>query len=590
MPKAVRLLVLGMLVPLALFMAAWGLEILLPATQSLPLDRFQGMALNPDAYPARYQLANWLGWYEEIDPEQPNEVALAWDGTPISCLYLTAGGSETVECTVCFNGGEQEQTLLIPAQETRLRLSVSGPLRRLTLRFSDPDVSIYRIQMESTAFFNRYRLLLMFLTFMMLYGLGIFRRQIAAHMELGFLLVGAVALLGMFLCGPAGPWYWWDGEIHYERAQYLSRLDEHLRSEPLHQVMSEMDPGSVSYALPAMVMRLASWAGAPESGQMLAGRIANGLFYLTVCALAIRAAARHKALIASIALIPLALYQSVSFSYDTFLNAFFLLGMSLMLTEIYAPSNLLSWKRGLGMLLCFALAAMPKVVYAPLILTVFLLPRSKFKNRRCQIGFDMGCVLIMLALCSGYLFRLMIAPEDVGDLRGGDVSVTSQAAFALSHPIRFIQVLADSVRETLGEFILTSGRMNWSRLGEASASLSLLSMGGLAFIGVSDTFGSEGCTALRLWQRGFLLLLCLGVLGLIYAALYMAFTQVEAARVSGVQGRYLLPLYLPAAAALLPVGLRNRMRPEGYAFAVYAFQGTVLMLLCYQLMVGRFYM
>lgn len=65
------------------------------------------------------------------------------------------------------------------------------------------------------------------------------------------------------------------------------------------------------------------------------------------------------------------------------------------------------------------------------------------------------------------------------------------------------------------------------------------------------------------WQaRTVTLLLCAVVIGMIWLAMYLAFTPVGAGEINGVQARYYLPLLLPVFLCICPEQLRISIKKE----------------------------
>ena len=99
------------------------------------------------------------------------------------------------------------------------------------------------------------------------------------------------------------------------------------------------------------------------------------LLYIGVCYAAIKVAVQFKAVIATIALLPVAMSMACNYAYDPTVIAFSLLGCSLFITEMSRPDKLMDWKRGALMLAAFCIASFPKAVYIPMILLLLFLPR-----------------------------------------------------------------------------------------------------------------------------------------------------------------------------------------------------------------------
>lgn len=132
----------------------------------------------------------------------------------------------------------------------------------------------------------------------------------------------------------------------------------------------------------------------------LLGHTFNLLFYSLCLYLAIKRTPRFKLLFGLIGIMPMALHQATSFSCDGFIN-----GMSLVLTasllkaiyeEDLLPNSDFCWILVSGMLLAPA-----KLVYTPIILLAFLIPKQRFNGTKDQLkkvcGLFILCAVVIVA-------------------------------------------------------------------------------------------------------------------------------------------------------------------------------------------------
>lgn len=114
----------------------------------------------------------------------------------------------------------------------------------------------------------------------------------------------------------------------------------------------------------------------------------------------------------------------------------------------------ISWPAFALIALCFAIGSMPKAIYVPLILIVFLLPQEKFRDRRQEALMKGMAVLLFLALMASFVLPTVLSPAESNDLRGGNTSEAGQIPYILSDIPGFLQMLISSIRISLPGFTI----------------------------------------------------------------------------------------------------------------------------------------
>lgn len=109
------------------------------------------------------------------------------------------------------------------------------------------------------------------------------------------------------------------------------------------------------------------------------GRLFNALLSLFIIYKAIKIAPKHKELILLIATLPMFIQQMNSYSYDSLLNSFSLLAVSVILNMIYNKKLDLK-KSSLLLLISGLYIANIKAIYLSLFILLLLLPDDKFKK------------------------------------------------------------------------------------------------------------------------------------------------------------------------------------------------------------------
>lgn len=428
------------------------------------------------------------------------------------------------------------------------------------------------------------------------------RRWIAGHMAAGYLITALTLGALMVLVLPANK-VSWDEEVHFFHAYCVSYFGTEVKTNDLLEHLFVTSKENWPYSLPANLQernqmnaalneRMTTEEYLYSRGHALAGiytpayipqavglrlgfvlrlpftvvyqlgRLTGLLFFALIFAWAIRKIPVGKSILAMIGLLPTPMFLMASYSYDPFITALFALGFAFFLDEYVNWQRKISWQSFLLMAGCFAVGAMPKAPYIPLVLVVFLLPHEKFRDRRqeyCMKGLATAAFLMLMA---SFVVPEVISPDEVGDIRGGDTSDASQIAYILSDIPGFLKLILSSILVTLPGFLFGTevfGGFAHLRVGMLETAIPLF-----VLLVVLCEEKHIPCKKGRLtWQpRTWILCLCAAVIGMVWLAMYLAFTPVGADVINGVQARYYLPLLLPIYLCICPERLRICIKEE----------------------------
>ena len=268
------------------------------------------------------------------------------------------------------------------------------------------------------------------------------------------------------------------------------------------------------------------------------GRFFNLLFYACCVFLAVRAVPRKKELFFGIALLPMALHQAASYSYDAFTNSLALLWTALAVRAMLRRTPM-EKKEFISLIVVGALMAPSKVVYVILTALLFLIPKERFTrpNKKVFIG---AVLLTMAAVMAA--FWIPSARNGTAVLKGGSDVYTPEAV--LRQPLQVLRMLFFSAEENILEWLAEAvgfvfcGYSLWIEVFIPVAYLVLLAV-------LSQKKAGEPELGSRPVNRAvFLGISLLGVV-LLEMVEVLIWTPVGADRVMGIQGRYFIPL-IPA--------------------------------------------
>lgn len=489
------------------------------------------------------------------------------------------------------------------------------------------DLTLTEMVIDNTARLNPVRMLFSGLCVAAVYLLWMLRKLVGQKPEYGFLIVGLCCGIFLATAMPAVTALSFDDQIHFESVWNLS-FGKYLRTSassdslaalswttaqndsfiyaqdtyadylrlveqvdaPASNVLTEPSSAgrqqwtltNTGYITQALGMALARWMGLPMHMQIIAARLGNMLGYVLLCFAAIHFLKRFKLTFAAIALMPTPMFMASNFSYDPLCTGLCMLGTALIIDAMLDRDTRISWKRLLGIFVSFMLACNIKAVYAPLLLLVLLLPRSKFASRGQAVYVKVISMVLMLVAVGGILLDISGDINVIQDTRGDGADSAGQIAFVLSHPLTYFGYFISALWNGFQVYLLDSPRLTWAYLGSCSGIWAAFSLMLLLITCYTD---NDTAFAQRVsWQQRIGLLLVAGIAtGLMFTAMYVGFSAVGSSSFGGVQGRYMLPV-LPLFALLLsPNGVKNAMNKTGWHMVFSLGNLLILMATCYEL-------
>ena len=314
-------------------------------------------------------------------------------------------------------------------------------------------------------------------------------------------------------------------------------------------------------------------------------------FWLACVTMAIYIIPVHKWLFTALALLPMSLYINSSLSGDVVTNAAAYLFIAYLLKLVHSDASI-SIQNFLLMMLFMVVLASTKLVYTPLLLLVFLIPKKNFSSYAWQQIQFIGALFIgtlLIALYWYFAMKSIYTPyaDYHPDFREGlnvreGVNMSKQIIFLRDNPGHILTVLFNATGHTFDMvyegFIGTFGWL------ETRLPLWLISLGYLVLFSVAVLEPAESGNSIQWKYRIIPLTAFIVILGLIIMTLYLTWTYVGADYVH-IQGRYLIP----AAPLLLIVFSSRRWNfPNLTPLLVGAF--SILSLsISYQVLVNRYY-
>lgn len=274
------------------------------------------------------------------------------------------------------------------------------------------------------------------------------------------------------------------------------------------------------------------------------GRIMNMIFSVLLIYWAIKKIPFGKKILLALSFIPIAIEGFSSLSPDamTISMAFFYIAYILSLA-FNKKDHIIDGKKIAILIVLSVIMAMCKIVYLPLILLLFIIPKEKFKNeKKVKNIIIIGAIAVVLNL-----IWLMIAGIYLSHFREGDSAV--QVISVLTHPIKYLQNCLYTLNLNGQDYIYSmfGGELGWGELVQLNSIIPYC----LALIFVWITITDQTIKdKFKLYQKVWIALTTIAVIGLIFTSLYVQWTTIGSDSILGIQGRYFIPI-LPLIALLI---------------------------------------
>ncbi len=286
------------------------------------------------------------------------------------------------------------------------------------------------------------------------------------------------------------------------------------------------------------------------------GRLFNYAAYVAMVCFAIKKIPVGKIAVCAVALLPMSMQLAISYSYDPIVLAFALMFTAQIVYLIYKPETV-TRKDIITASVLAALLAPSKLVYTPLVLLAVLIPRRNFKSKRSAITGKTAIVAIgflSLIVLQFLVFSTGVS-ADSGIIKwAGEPGYT--VTRSLAYPFNTIKIFVKTFAESLSFYISS---MVGNLFGWLSVSVDWIFFAAATVLLLFSFFSKKGDPSEHIRPTGRILILATLAASslLILASMYLGWTPLSYTSIVGVQGRYFLPLLLPAALVIrsLPISL-----------------------------------
>lgn len=282
----------------------------------------------------------------------------------------------------------------------------------------------------------------------------------------------------------------------------------------------------------------------------LIGRFMSFVAYALLAWLAIRVLPFGKNAMGMIAILPIALQQGASASYDAVINGVLLLfGAMCMYIAYQEKVKKREWLL-IALLIPFVVL-MKSGVYAPMLLLLFLrLTNSKIDKSKVGKGVfavvaACGVLIAIIAVKYAPTLRNILVPQDGASSAGKHSLYT--VGYALKHPLNVVYLYWNTLMRVGDDHLrgLLGGRLEWLDIKVNWIFLIVFLVGILLLLNVE-----QDQYYLKRRQKIVICVSLGAVVVLVMASMLFAWTEIDDGYIGGLQGRYYLAI-APFACMLL---------------------------------------
>lgn len=275
-------------------------------------------------------------------------------------------------------------------------------------------------------------------------------------------------------------------------------------------------------------------------------KILNFMIFLIFGYYSIKIIPFGKKILGVILFLPMALQQGASISADCILNSIsmFYIAYTLYLCKVKKDFN---WKDAIIYIVMSTIIAISKIAYAPIIGLIFMFLTIKKKSLKKRIIFIISVVLVCSICCIGMYVKSKGYETSAGQkvyLEENNVNTSEQINSIISNPVNVIKAMISSVTQTDYIEQAIGSKLGWLNIITPNIVINCF-----AIMLILAPFLDENKQSLNIKEKIWVIAIFIGTYGVIALGMYLIWTTVASTTISGIQGRYLLPiLALPLVA------------------------------------------
>ena len=152
-----------------------------------------------------------------------------------------------------------------------------------------------------------------------------------------------------------------------------------------------------------------------------------------------------------------------------------------------------------------------------------------------------------------------------GDKRNIGTSTMGQLKYVLENPMTYTKILLESMGSMLADYTFRKQPyITYAYMGSANYLINWVMIG----VGLFAALFANVKTSMGKVMGALTHLMNFGVVAIVFSSMYISYTPVGSPKILGVQGRYVIPLFLPFLSCFLGWGIRKCQKTDKQGFIV----------------------
>lgn len=563
-----------------------------------------------------------------VSNSQGSSFILNLDKKYIDKFKFTYSSSENVEFKFIikgYNSNNKKITIkkdFVHSKYTNLVSKKIGfKVTKIKIIVKQSNVRVSNIMIDNTPIFNSIRFMVILLSLTSLFCVVCYRKFEIKSLTGLFVVLSILIGSAMIIASPVLAHVSWDEAIHYKNTNNLFRgktaeltnsdiliMDTGLslpstleeNQELMNAVKNNNQRGydllvgtnmirfnDYIYIPIAVARRTAEIIGFNPLIQYFLGKVISLLLFVSIMAYAIHTAKVGKTLLFTIGLLPISLFQAVSYSRDSLIIACIAVSLVVLINLFVDEKSKVNFKFVGLFTLPLLIACLAKANYFPLFLLGIFIPKDRFENKKQKNIFKLLIILITILVLSTFAVEMLTNGSNLGDSRGdGHVNVAEQTKVVLNNPINFLNIFIINAAGMLSFLFSDRAIASLAYLGSSSYFIgNIFSIVLLLSVLLDSKKGKELSKKAKILIMFFLLVLIFGI----SLAMYLQFTPVGANRIDGVQPRYYLPLIYPFMVCLITSKIKENFKTKNIIFTISLLTTIAYYIIIFELYIWKIY-
>ena len=272
---------------------------------------------------------------------------------------------------------------------------------------------------------------------------------------------------------------------------------------------------------------------------MYLAKILNFIAFLVLGYWSIKKIPFGKLVVLTYLMLPMVLQQAISVSADSLTNsvAIFFIAYTLYLVK---RDTVMTKKEEIFYYILVAFIALAKIAYMPMVAISWLFIGNKNYNKKHKLRVILISTIMGVILSLGwYTFSSINYPDDRSYLAENGVNSGEQIKYIISHPIEYIKVILRTIYYQGETYLYMFVGKN---LGWLDINTKMIVIIGFMILAVFSPFLIKEKITFNNKERLWILAVFAGIFAITLTGLYLGWTTVGAPLVTGIQGRYFIPI------------------------------------------------